>query len=76
MTAFEKRRAAADPLNSAHTSGEAIERLRAGETQADIARTYGGDPIAQGRKRCRSGHDLRQTECAEPLRARCWRPNL
>ena len=36
--------------------------------------------IAQGRKRCRGGHDLRQTECAEPLRGRFrksrWRPNL
>jgi hypothetical protein len=31
---------------------EAIERLRAGETQADIARTYGVDPTTIGRLDC------------------------
>ena len=35
-----------------HQRREAIERLRYGETQADIARTYGVDATTIGRLGC------------------------
>src|SRR5215813_504729 len=40
------------PKLNAHQRKEAIERLRNGETQADIARTYGVDATAIGRLDC------------------------
>jgi DNA invertase Pin-like site-specific DNA recombinase len=40
------------PKLNPHQRREAIERLRAGETQADIARTYGVDPTTIGRLDC------------------------
>ena len=40
------------PKLNAHQRREAIQRLRNGETQADIARTYGVDPTTIGRLDC------------------------
>jgi len=40
------------PKLDAHQRAEAIQRLRHGETQADIARTYGVDATAIGRLDC------------------------
>jgi DNA invertase Pin-like site-specific DNA recombinase len=40
------------PKLSPHQRREAIERLRKGETQADIARTYGVDTTTIGRLDC------------------------
>jgi uncharacterized protein YerC len=40
------------PKLNAHQRKEAIERLRNGETQADIARTYGVDATTIGRLDC------------------------
>src|SRR5205809_152025 len=40
------------PKLNPHQRREAIERLKAGETQADIARTYGVDPTTIGRLDC------------------------
>ena len=40
------------PKLNAHQPAEAIQRLRNGETQADIARTYGVDATAIGRLDC------------------------
>jgi DNA invertase Pin-like site-specific DNA recombinase len=40
------------PKLSPHQRREAIERLKAGETQADIARTYGVDATTIGRLDC------------------------
>jgi len=37
---------------NAHQRREAIERLRSGETQAEIARTYGVDATTIGRLDC------------------------
>jgi DNA invertase Pin-like site-specific DNA recombinase len=40
------------PKLNAHQRREAIERLRNGETQAEIARTYGVDATTIGRLDC------------------------
>ena len=40
------------PKLNPHQRREAIERLKAGETQADIARTYGVDATTIGRLEC------------------------
>jgi DNA invertase Pin-like site-specific DNA recombinase len=40
------------PKLNSHQRREALERLRNGETQADIARTYGVDPTTIGRLDC------------------------
>ena len=42
------------PKLSPHQRREALERLRNGETQADIARTYGVDATTIGRLDCAS----------------------
>jgi DNA invertase Pin-like site-specific DNA recombinase len=43
------------PKLSPHQRKEAIERLRNGETQADIVRTYGVDATTIGRLDCAPG---------------------